>query len=663
LFVHIPGEGKNRHCWSGTHRAGQPKGKQEMAVHIEAGQKAADLIVEAGANPKKVIAAKMNGDILDLNRLAPQAGEIEFIEKENTPDALHVLRHTTAHVMAQAVMRLFKDVEFAIGPTIEDGFYYDFDLEHTLTPEDFPAIEKEMRKIIQENYPVVRREVSEEEAWEIIGNQRATFKRELLKGLEGQQLSFYTQDDFTDLCRGPHLASTGQIGAFKLLSVAGAYWRGKETNPMLQRIYGTAFFNDKDLNAYLQQLEEAKKRDHKKLGAALDLFHFDNVAPGFPFWHGNGTALYNAAEAYLKEKLHEYEYDLIRTPLILNEQLWRDSGHWDHYRENMYFTEIDEKAYAVKPMNCPGGTRVFGTGYYSYRDLPIRQAEFGVVHRHEKSGVLSGLFRVRSFTQDDAHIYCTPDQAPDEVIGCLKLLTEVYDTFGFEDYHFELSTRPEKSIGTDEQWELATNALIKALEISKIDYKVNPGDGAFYGPKIDVHIKDAIKRTWQCGTIQVDFSMPQRFDLGYIDAGGEKKRPVMIHRAIFGSLERFIGILIEHYAGKFPAWLAPVQAVVLPISDEKHGEYALEVRSHLRRLGLNVKSDLRSESLNKRIRDNQKLYIPYMLVVGDREMEEGTVAVRRRDGIQLPEALKVADFAMQLVDEITARQKELTIGS
>ncbi|MCB2199153.1 threonine--tRNA ligase [bacterium] len=634
-----------------------------MSVHIEAGQKAADLIVEAGANPKKVIAARMNGDILDLNRTAPKEGDIEFIMKENSEDSLHVLRHTTAHVMAQAVMRLFKDVEFAIGPTIEDGFYYDFDLEHTLTPEDFPAIEKEMRKIIQENYPVVRADVTEDEAWKILGNQRATFKRELLKGLEGQQISFYSQDDFTDLCRGPHLPSTGFIGAFKLLSVAGAYWRGKETNPMLQRIYGTAFFNDKDLKAYLQQLEEAKKRDHKKIGAALDLFHFDNVAPGFPFWHGNGTALYNSAESYLKEKLHEYDYDIIRTPLILNEQLWRDSGHWDHYRENMYFTEIDEKAYAVKPMNCPGGTRVFGTGYYSYRDLPIRQAEFGVVHRHEKSGVLSGLFRVRSFTQDDAHIYCTPDQASDEVIGCLKLLTEVYDQFGFEDYSFELSTRPEKSIGTDDQWELATNALIKALEEMGINYQLNPGDGAFYGPKIDVHIKDAIKRTWQCGTVQVDFSMPQRFDLGYIDADGEKKRPVMIHRAIFGSLERFIGILIEHYAGKFPAWLAPQQVVVLPISDEKHGDYAIEVRNHLKRLGLNVKADLRSESLNKRIRDNQKLYIPYMLIIGDREMEEGTVSVRRRDGKQLKEGLKVADFAMQLVDEIANRAKELTIGN
>lgn len=634
-----------------------------MSVHIEAGQKAADLIVEAGANPKKVIAARMNGDILDLNRTAPNAGDIEFIEKDNSVDALHVLRHTAAHVMAQAVMRLFKDVEFAIGPTIEDGFYYDFDLEHTLTPEDFPAIEKEMRKIIQENYPVVRQDVTEEEAWTILGNQRATFKRELLKGLEGQQISFYSQDDFTDLCRGPHLPSTGFIGAFKLLSVAGAYWRGKETNPMLQRIYGTAFFNDKELKAYLQQLEEAKKRDHKKIGAALDLFHFDNVAPGFPFWHGNGTALYNAAESYLKEKLHEYEYDLIRTPLILNEQLWRDSGHWDHYRENMYFTEIDEKAYAVKPMNCPGGTRVYGTGYYSYRDLPIRQAEFGVVHRHEKSGVLSGLFRVRSFTQDDAHIYCTPDQASDEVIGCLKLLTEVYDQFGFEDYSFELSTRPEKSIGTDEQWELATNALMKALDEMGINYQLNPGDGAFYGPKIDVHIKDAIKRTWQCGTVQVDFSMPQRFDLGYIDADGEKKRPVMIHRAIFGSLERFIGILIEHYAGKFPAWLSPQQVVVLPISDDKHGDYAVEVRNHLKRLGLNVKADLRSESLNKRIRDNQKLYVPYMLIVGDREMEEGTVSVRRRDGKQLSEGLTVADFAMQLVDEIANRAKELTIGN
>ncbi len=622
-----------------------------------------DLVQQLGVDDPKIIGAKINKRVFDLQTKIGESGTLAFVRKGPGEEALHLLRHTAAHVMAQAVMRLFKDVEFAIGPTIEDGFYYDFDLEHVLAPEDFPAIEDEMRKIIAENYPVVRREVSEQEAQEILGTQRATFKRELLRGLEGQQLSFYTQNDFTDLCRGPHLPSTGYIGAFKLLSVAGAYWRGKETNPMLQRIYGTAFFTEKELKAYLRQLEEAKKRDHKKLGAELDLFHFDPVGPGFPFWHANGSVVYGAVQNYMNEKLQEYDYDTIRTPLILNEQLWRDSGHWEHYRENMYFTEIDEKAYAVKPMNCPGGTRVYKHGFYSYRDLPVRQAEFGVVHRHEKSGVLSGLFRVRSFTQDDAHIYCTPDQAVDEVISCLNLVQDVYKQFGFDEYHFELSTRPDKSIGTDEQWEFAESVLHKALERIKIDYQLNPGDGAFYGPKIDVHIKDAIKRTWQCGTIQVDFSMPQRFGLEYVDADGERKQPVMIHRAIFGSLERFIGILIEHTAGKFPAWLAPVQAMVIPVSDEKFGEYAQEVRQYLHRLGLRVQTDSRNESLNKRIRDNQKKQVPYMLVVGEKEAGEGTVSVRRRDGVQLPEPLRIEEFADLLIAEVVERRLDLYIGA
>jgi len=645
-----------------------------LSIQLENGQKLeahdgvrpAEILLEAGLEEKiqkNVIGASVDGNVIDLQTPIPGPGKLHFITKGSDKDALHVLRHTAAHVMAQAVMRIFKDVEFAIGPTIEDGFYYDFDLEHTLSPEDFPAIEAEMNKIIQENYPVIRREVSPEEAQEILGQQRATFKRELLRGLEGQQLSFYTQDDFTDLCRGPHLPSTGFIGAFRLISVAGAYWRGKETNPMLQRIYATAFFTEKELKAYLLQLEQAKKRDHKKLGAELDLFHFDPVGPGFPFWHPNGNVLFNAVEDYMRTKLHEYEYDTIRTPLILNEQLWHDSGHWDHYRENMYFTEIDEKPYAVKPMNCPGGTRVYKNGFYSYRDLPVRQAEFGIVHRHEKSGVLSGLFRVRSFTQDDAHIYCTPAQAPDEVVACVKLLKDVYEQFGFEEYSFELSTRPEKSIGSDEDWEMAESALHQALKTLNIDYQLNPGDGAFYGPKIDVHVKDAIKRTWQCGTIQVDFSMPQRFGLEYVDADGERKQPVMIHRAIFGSLERFIGILIEHTAGKFPVWMAPVQAVVLPISDEKFGEYALSIRNQLHSMGLRVKTDSRNESLNKRIRDNQKKQVPYMLVVGEREMEEGTVAIRRRDGVQVPEPMKIEDFAKTLLAEAAERRQEMGIGA
>ncbi len=635
----------------------------EQVVEVEAGAIAADLIEEAGVSPKKVVAAKFNDEIIDLNMELTSDGDLSFIRKSTTPDALHVLRHTTAHVMAQAVMRLFDNVEFAIGPTIEDGFYYDFDLEHTLSPDDFEAIEKEMNKIVGQNYPIERKEVTHEEAEEILANQQAKFKRELIKDLGDVQLSFYTQDDFTDLCRGPHLPATGGIGAFKLLSVAGAYWRGKETNPMLQRIYGTAFFSPKDLKSYLKQLEEAKKRDHRKLGAALDLFHFDTSGPGFPFWHPKGTAIYTAVEEYMREKMHEYNYDMIRTPLILSEQLWRDSGHWDHYGENMYFTEIDEKPFAVKPMNCPGGTRVYKDAYYSYRDLPVRQGEFGIVHRHEKSGVLSGLFRVRNFTQDDAHIYCTPEQATAEVIGCLDMIKDIYSDFGFDDFAFELSTRPEKSIGSDEMWEAGESALYEALEKAGIKYQLNPGDGAFYGPKIDVHIKDSIKRTWQCGTVQIDFSMPERFDLEYIDADGSKKRPVMIHRAILGSFERFIGIMIEHYAGKFPSWLAPVHAVVIPVSTEKFGNYAVSVMEDLKRLGMNVKSDLRNESLNKRIRDSQKQYVPYMLVVGEREEGEGTVAIRRRDNVRIPDSMKVEDFGDQLIHEIATRSRELTIGA
>ncbi len=631
-------------------------------IEVKVGTSPSDLIEAAGESFKTVVAAKLDNEIIDLNRTITQSGKLVFIHKSNEKDALLILRHSAAHVMAQAAMRLFKDVEFAIGPTIEDGFYYDFDLEHTLSPEDFPAIEAEMQRIIEADYPIVRQETDQTGAQEILGRQRATFKRELLRDLGDQTVSFYSQDDFTDLCRGPHLSSTGQIGAFKLLSVAGAYWRGKETNPMLQRIYGTAFFDEKSLNIYLNQLEEAKKRDHKKLGAQLDLFSFQPEGPGFPFWHPKGSVLYEAVISYMREKLFEHGYDEIKTPIILNEQLWRDSGHWDHYRENMYFTEIDEKDFAVKPMNCPGGTRIFKSGYYSYRDLPLRFAEFGIVHRHEKSGVLSGLFRVRSFNMDDAHIYCTPDQAADEVTGCIRLLREVYDAFGFSEYAFELSTRPAKSIGTDEQWKMGESVLKEALQRNQIEYKLNPGEGAFYGPKIDVHIKDAIKRTWQCGTIQVDFSMPQRFDLSYIGANSEKLRPVMLHRAILGSVERFLGILIEHYAGRFPSWLAPVQAVVLPVSTDKSGEYANRVVRELRQLGLQVKADLRNESLNKRIRDQQKLYVPYMLIVGEKEMSEGTVNIRRRDGVQVPKTISIAQFANELLEEIGSRSLKLTIG-
>ncbi|MBD3166429.1 threonine--tRNA ligase [bacterium] len=635
----------------------------DKAVDVREGVKPEELLEEANVSRKKAIAAKLNGNLVELNRPLFEEGRLEFVRKGKDEDALHVLRHTAAHVMAQAVMRLFDNVEFAIGPTIEDGFYYDFDLEHTLTPEDFPAIEAEMKRIIEEDYPVSRMETDYQGAQEVLGKQRAQFKRELVEQYREETISFYSQDDFTDLCRGPHLTSTGQIGAFKLLSVAGAYWRGKETNPMLQRIYGTAFFTEKELKSYLNQLEEAKKRDHRKLGPELELFTFDNSAPGMPFWLPNGTVLYNEVESFMREKLAEYGYDMIRTPLILNEELWHASGHWDHYRENMYFTEIDERPFAVKPMNCPGGTRVFKTGYYSYRDLPIRQGEFGVVHRHEKSGVLNGLFRVRAFTQDDAHIYCREDQLLDEVIGCLRMIEDVYSSLGFDEYRYELSTRPEKSIGTAEMWEHAEKTLHEALQQLGIPFELNPGDGAFYGPKIDVHIKDVIKRTWQCGTVQVDFSMPERFDLSYIDTDGEAKRPVMVHRAILGSFERFLGIMIENFGGKFPSWLAPTQAVVLPVSTDKFGEYAGRVRDDLKRLGLRVQLDDRNESLNKRIREQQKKQVPYMLIVGEQEVEAGTVSVRRRDGKQLKQALPVTEFGQMLLEEVVSRALDFTIGA
>ncbi|MBZ0264907.1 threonine--tRNA ligase [bacterium] len=635
----------------------------DQQVDLPEGAKADQLLEYAGKIQKKVIGIQLDGKIYDMHTPLHGGGEVNYIVKDNSPEALHLLRHTAAHVMAQAVMRIFKDVEFAIGPTIEDGFYYDFDLEHTLTPDDFDAIEAEMKNIIKENYHLERMETDQDGAEEIFGQQRAEFKRELLRDLNDQVVSFYSQDDFTDMCRGPHLPSTGYIGAFKLLSVAGAYWRGNEVNPMLQRIYGTAFFDKKDLKAYLLQLEEAKKRDHKKLGPQLDLFSFQPEGPGFPFWHNGGSVLFNNILEYMREKLHDRDYEEIRTPIILNEQLWHESGHWEHYKENMYFTDIDESEFAVKPMNCPGGTRVYKNGYYSYRDLPIRMAEFGLVHRHEKSGVLSGLFRVRSFTQDDAHHYCTPDQAIKEVIDCLELLKEVYNDFGFTNYTFELSTRPEKSIGTDEQWAHGEKVLREALAELELPYQLNPGDGAFYGPKIDVHIQDAIKRVWQCGTIQIDFSMPERFDLTYVDSNSEKQRPVMLHRAIFGSLERFIGIAIEHYAGKFPSWLAPTQVVVIPISTERFGDYAESVRRDLKRLGIRVKTDMRNESLNKRIRDHQKLYTPYMLVVGEQEVEAGTVNVRRRDGVRVPEALPVEQFCSELLEEIADRSLNLTIGT
>jgi threonyl-tRNA synthetase len=606
-----------------------------------------------------IVAGLVDGRLTDLRQKLTEDVALEPVRR-NSPEGLQVLRHTAAHVMAQAVARLYDEVEFAIGPTIEDGFYYDFDLEHVFTPEDQPRIEEEMARIVAEDLPIEKSEVAAKaEAFEILGTMPAKFQRELVEDLpEDAVISFYRQGEFTDLCRGPHLSRTGQVkDAFKLLAIAGAYWRGDERREMLQRLYGTAWADKKSLKAHLKAIEEAKQRDHRRLGKALDLFSFQPEAPGMPFFHPNGVILYEEVVGLLKEMLRARDYVEIKTPIILNEEMWHRSGHWDHYRNNMYFTEIDKGAYAVKPMNCPGSTRVFANDLKSYRDLPIRMGELGLVHRHEKSGVLTGLFRVRSFTQDDAHVYCTEEQLEDEIIDLINLVFELYAHYGLTDIAVELSTRPRDSIGTDEMWAQAESALSQALERVGIAYDLNPGDGAFYGPKIDFHVRDCLKRSWQCATIQVDFSMPERFDLEYVGKDGERHRPIMVHRAILGAVERFLGILIEHFGGAFPFWLAPEQVRVIPVSEDKQRDYALSVEKALRDAGLRAAADMRSEKVGYKIREAQIRKVPYMLVVGGREEEAGTVAVRRRDGIDLgPRPL--ADVVAALTEEFASRSLE-----
>ncbi len=545
-------------------------------------------------------------------------------------DGKDAFRHTSSHILAQAVKRLFPEVKLAIGPAIQDGFYYDFDVERPFTPDDLEALEGEMNKIIAEDYPLERMEMGREEALKFFEEKGEDYKVELIGDIpEGDTVSLYRQGEFVDLCAGPHIPSTGRVKAFKLLSVAGAYWRGDEKNRMLQRIYGTSYEKKKDLDEYLNLLEEAKRRDHRKLGKELDLFSIMEEGPGFPFFHPKGMIIRNLLEDMWRKEHVKAGYQEVKTPIILNEDLWRRSGHWDHYKENMYFTEIDDTGYAVKPMNCPGGMLLFKRKLHSYRDLPQRVAELGLVHRHELSGALHGLMRVRCFTQDDAHIYMLPSQIRDEVVGVIDLTDHLYSIFGF-DYHVELSTRPENSMGSEEDWERATDGLREALEAKGIDYRVNEGDGAFYGPKIDFHLKDCIGRTWQCGTIQLDMQMPERFELVYIGQDGEKHRPVMIHRTIFGSIERFIGILTEHYAGAFPVWLAPVQVKILPITD-KHNGYAEEIRNKLFNLDIRAESDLRNEKVGYKIRGAQMEKVPFMLIVGDKEMESGTVSLRSRE--------------------------------
>lgn len=601
---------------------------------------------------REALAAKVDGRLTDLGRPMERDAAVEFLTFDDE-EGRQVYRHSTAHVMAQAVQKLFPGVKFAIGPAIADGFYYDFDTREPFVPEDLAKIEKEMEAIIKADLPFERTELSRPEALDLFNKSGQSYKTELIEDLpEDAPLSVYRQGDFTDLCMGPHIPSTGRLKSVKLMSVAGAYWRGSEKNKMLQRIYGTSFPKRSMLDEHLLRIEEAKRRDHRKLGAELDLFSIQDEGPGFPFFHPKGMILRNELEKYWREEHKKRGYQEIRTPIILNRELWEQSGHWDHYRENMYFTKIDETDYAVKPMNCPGGIMVYKSRLHSYRELPIRLGELGLVHRHELSGVLHGLMRVRCFTQDDAHIFMLPSQVKDEIIGVIDLEDDFYKMFGF-DYNLELSTRPENSIGSDEIWEMATNALREALESKGLPYKVNEGDGAFYGPKIDFHLKDSIGRTWQCGTIQLDFTMPEKFDLVYVGEDGQKHQPVMIHRVVFGSIERFIGILTEHFAGAFPAWLAPVQARVIPITD-RHGEYARKIQKSLDDKGIRVELDTRNEKINYKIREAQAQKIPYMLVVGDKEAQQGTVAVRHRSEGDLG-AMPLADFENKLLEEIKTR--------
>ena len=582
---------------------------------------------------KKVLAANVNGELTDLREELVDGSEVAFLTFEED-GGKHTLRHTASHILAQAVKRLWPEAKLAIGPAIDKGFYYDIDMEHTLTPEDLGKIEKEMSRIVKENLPITKSVMPRQEAIEFFKAKNEDYKVELIQDLpEDAVISCYSQGDFIDLCAGPHVASTGKVKAFKLQSIAGAYWRGDEKNKMLQRIYGTAFEKKEELDAYLHLLEEAAKRDHRKLGKELGLFVIKEEGPGFPFFLPKGMALRNELENFWREVHHEFDYEEIRTPIILNKQLWETSGHWFHYRENMYTTIIDDEEYAIKPMNCPGGILVYQNEMHSYRDLPLRYAELGLVHRHELSGALHGLFRVRAFTQDDAHVFMLPEQMQSELMKVIELFDRIYSQFGLK-YHVELSTKPDNAMGDDAIWEAATEALRNAIEAKGIDYVINPGDGAFYGPKLDYHIEDSLGRTWQCGTIQLDMNLPERFNVEYIGEDGQKHRTIMIHRACFGSMERFIGILTEHYAGAFPTWMAPVQVKILPIS-EKHVEYAKKLAKQMHRDYVRVEVDDRSEKIGYKIRQAQMAKVPYMLVVGDKEVEEGTVNVRKHGGDEL----------------------------
>nr|WP_318026064.1 threonine--tRNA ligase [Dethiobacter alkaliphilus] len=619
------------------------------------GTTVSDVVADLGGRLKKeAVAAKVNGVVRDLTYTLTEDAEVRFLTFADDEGA-EVYRHTSSHILALAVKRLFKGVKLGIGPAIKDGFYYDFDYSESFVPADLEKIEKEMEKIIKESLPLERFELERQEAVEYFNKLGEDYKVELIQDLpEDAVISCYRCGEFVDLCAGPHLPTTGRVKAVKLLNLAGAYWRGSENNPMLQRIYGTSFPKRSQLDEYLHRLEEAKKRDHRKLGRELDLFSIQDEGPGFPLLHPRGMIIRNALEEFWREEHRKAGYDEIKTPIILNRVLWERSGHWDHYQENMYFTKIDEQDFSVKPMNCPGSMLVYKTKMHSYRDLPVRMGELGLVHRHELSGTLHGMMRVRAFTQDDAHIFMLPSQIKEEVAKVIELTDRVYNVFGF-DYHVELSTKPEKAMGSDEMWDVATNALREVLEERGMQFVINEGDGAFYGPKIDFHLQDSIGRTWQCGTIQLDFQMPEKFDIHYVGEDGQKHRPAVIHRVIYGSIERFMAVLIEHFAGAFPVWLAPQQVVVLPITD-KHHQYAQTLVERFREAGVRAEADVRNEKIGYKIREAQVQKVPYMLVVGDKEMEAGQVSVRERAAGDVG-SMEVDAFLAKITAEIANKQR------
>ena len=617
---------------------------------LAAGATVADVAASIGAGlAKAALAGKVDGTLVDLTATVTDGATVEIITAKS-PEALHIMRHSCAHIMAEAVQELYPGTQIAFGPATDDGYFYDFELPNNISSDDFGAIEKKMAEIVKADEPFVREVVSIDEAKKIFADQR--FKLEHIDDLTDQEISIYRHGSFVDLCAGPHVPSAGKIGAFKMMKLAGAYWRGDATREQLQRLYGTAFFKKSELEEYLHNLEEAEKRDHRRIGREMDIFMMRDEAPGFPFFLPNGMILKNTLLDYWREIHKKAGYVEISTPMIMNKQLWQTSGHWDHYKDNMYSTVIDEEEYCVKPMNCPGGVLVYASKPHSYRDLPIRAGEIGLVHRHEMKGALHGLFRVRCFNQDDAHLFVRPDQLTEEIVGVVKLIDSVYQQFGFT-YHVELSTRPEDSMGSDEDWEAAEAGLKTALEELGMEYEVNEGDGAFYGPKIDVHLTDSLGRTWQCGTVQLDFQMPQNFDLEYTDADGSKKRPVMLHRVCYGSVERFIGILIEHYAGKFPVWLAPMQVKVLPVS-EKSRDYAHKVADAIEAAGIRVVVDNRDEKIGYKIREARSIdRVPYMVIVGEKEAEEGTISVRDRTNETHPSTIE--DFCAKVREEIRTR--------